>query len=433
MKLFKIHTIKAIPVLFVLVFSVTACDPPSFYSLTSSQPEYVDTLSVRSINVYIETSVSMAGYVNSNVSGSYPLKDVIPFMITDLNKSYPFEANLFTISDRQRKITYSKNQFYQKLRQGTIFTGKSSKLQNIFNSVLSSLDNGTVSILITDGIPDLGKENAKTEGSKITSELYEGLSTKGNLGVALFQYLSDFNGTHYYDRDNTGGKRKSERPYYQITLRNRPFYVWVFGPKMLVQEFLSKGIIKDHTYSHTYNIPLAAVPFELLEQPKSGKISTTSGENKLLIKAVEERLPALFTIGMNLNGQAKSLIKIAENSNNYHIDPSFIQETIKIDVKDNALLSQNFSGHVKLNITNKGYTHFLQPTLYDFDPDTETITFGLYNKQPSWINTTHLEDDLEKSIDSLERRTFGFNYITKAFERAFKNDESLLEFTLTKI
>ncbi|MGB0949918.1 MAG: hypothetical protein ACPGU0_07430, partial [Marinirhabdus sp.] len=67
---------------------VNGCGNKNSYELSVEQQTKVDTLHVQQINLYLETSASMRGYVNANVAGSYPLKDVVPFMVTDLNNAF---------------------------------------------------------------------------------------------------------------------------------------------------------------------------------------------------------------------------------------------------------------------------------------------------------------------------------------------------------
>ncbi len=424
-------TILYILLSIIFVFSTTSCSDKNVYELSTEQETPVDTLGLLGVNFYLETSASMRGYVNSNVPGNYPLKDLMPFIVTDFDNTFAIESNLYTISDKQQKYRYSKAKFFDQLRAGKVFTGKSSKLQNIFADVISATGNGTVSILITDCIPDLGKINTKTEGSKITSQLYNHLVGNKSLGVAVFKYSSNFNGTHYFNRENNNGVPQSKRPFYNQILNDRPFYIWVFGEPTLVTKVLSKNIIKTYQAAHTYNLPLQKMEVGLLKYPKSGKISITPEKNTILIKEIEAKRPATFTIGLDL----KELSDLQKNqlldSLNYEVYPKYIAETISLIIKDkNTLLLEKIKD--KSVIESSSYTHFVQPTLYDFNVGTEKIYFKNFNKEAEWINDTDLEDDVDISKSDLENKTFGFQFITKAFSRAFSAENASLQLTLTK-
>ncbi|WP_346882856.1 hypothetical protein [uncultured Algibacter sp.] len=415
----------------LFLFCLTSCTDKNIYTFSTSQSVIVDTLEVKGIKLYLETSASMRGYVNSNVAGTYPLKDVVPFIVTDLDNHFDVETKLITISDRQKQFPYSKDRFFEQLRSGRIFTGKSSKLQNIFTDVISKTKRGEVSILISDCIPDLGNINTKTEGSKITSHIYPVIKANSSLGVAVFQFKSDFNGTYYYNRKNNNGVVQSKRPYYKETLNNRPFYIWVFGEQALVTKVLSTNIIKDYNASHAYNISLSEMNAGLLEKHKSGKIAINTDKQTLLIKEIDAKRPAIFTIGIDGGKLSEVQQEQLLDSKRYTIMPDHIAESLELVVKDKAtLLSEKIKD--KSEIQNSKYTHFIQPTLNDFELETTEFSINIFNKEPQWINKTSLDDDVGVSIDALEHKTFGFNFITYAFAKAYPATAPQIQFILTK-
>jgi|GEM_PF-1992894 len=403
----------------------------NIYKFSTSKTTLIDTSDVKEIKLYLETSASMKGYVNSNVAGTYPLKDLLPFMVTDLDNHFGVETNLITISDKQKQFPYSKDRFFEQLRSGGIFTGKSSKLQNIFSSVISETKSGEVSILITDCIPDLGKINTKTEGSKITSHIYTAIASNKSLGVAVFQYKSDFNGTNYFNRKNNDGVTQSKRPFYNETLNNRPFYVWILGDQALVAKVLFTNLIKGYDAAHAYNILFQNIESGLLKNPKSGKISINIEKQTLLIKEIDGKRPALFTVGLNGSLFAEIQQKQLLDTANYKIAPAYIQESMQFTIKEKEeLLMEQIKD--KSEIQNASYTHFVQATLNDFDLETIQFSISIFNKEPQWIQDASLADDVGIASNLLEGKTFGFSFITEAFNKAYPATEPQIQFTLTK-
>lgn len=423
-----ISTRSMILCLFIIV--MISCTSSLHYEFVSYKEIIHQKNTLERIDFFLETSVSMKGYVNSNTPGSYPLKEVLPFLITDLDKMYEGMTQIYTVSNGPRKYTNTKQRFYDQLRRGTIFGGRSSKLQNVFGNAVDAITENSVSILVSDCIPDLGREDMLISSSKVTTEIYRKLIQKENFGVAVFQYLSDFNGTYYYDRNNTGSTRQNTRPYYNTLLKNRPFYIWVLGNKFLVKELVSKDIFGVYKQSHFYNIPVHT-SYQLLNTPKKGKIAISTEHSTLRIKEATEKRPVQFTIGINLHDQPKGFYKQFMNPSNYSITPKFLNETYTIEAKDHSILSKKNVD--KETIEQEKLSHFLQPKFYDLDSKTENITITLYNKTPSWIQQTNLKDDLEISADSLAYKTFAFDAITKAFDKAFKTEnDTLAHFTLIK-
>ena len=409
----------------------SSCSKPSVYTLSKTQSIKIDTLQIENIDFYLETSASMKGYINTNISGTYSLKDVVPFLITDLEKNYDLETTLHTISDESRAYPNSKNVFFNQLREGSLLNGKSSKLQRVFRDVISNTKDNSLSFLVSDCIVDLGNTDSMAEGSLVTNEIYQNLIHEEEMGIAVFKYLSDFNGDYYYDRKNTGARNISKRPYHGTVLTNRPFYIWVFGHKNRVRDLVYKNIIKGYSQSHMYNISLDEIKYDLLEHPKSGKIAVNPDKKNLLIKEIDKKRPAKFTIALKAGNQKNSIHQIISTAKNYRVTPSFLENSITIEVKDAVtLLSEKIPN--KSYISNAGYSHFIQPKLTDFDTSVDDVKIHLINETPSWINEATIDDDFGIPATQLEYKTFAFKYITSAFEKAFVDDNSLLEFTLTK-
>ncbi|MFS4469583.1 hypothetical protein [Maribacter sp. 2210JD10-5] len=375
------------------------------------------------IDFFLETSVSMKGYVNVNKPGYYPLKDVVSYLITDMDNKYDDVTTIYTVSDSPRKYLQTKEHFNDQLRKGNLLNGRSSKLQNIFGPIIDSLQSNSISILVSDCILDLGDDEAMTEGSSVTSKIYDHLIKKPDAAVALFKYLSDFNGTYYYDRKNTGSYSHSARPYYNTILKNRPFYIWVLGDKQLVEELLSQNLFEDSDKVYAYNISMDDVPFAILKEPRKGKVAINPIQNMVLMKDVEQKRPVQFTIGVNLEKHPSFYENLLMNVENYEILPSHLTNTTALETKT--------KNELKGSLGN-GFTHFLQPTLSDMDVATTEITFSLKNPPSTWFKETHLTDDYQVPAETLEHKTFAFHFITDAFDKAYRDTPALLEFKLLR-
>ncbi len=384
-------------------------------SITKSKLEKID--------FFLETSVSMKGYVNASTFGDYPLKEIVPYLITDLDNQYDDITTVYTVTNQPKKYTGTKPQFYDQLRRGTLLGGKSSELQNVFGYIIDSLKQNRVSILVSDCILDLGKNDAMTNGSLVTTKIYRHLINKPNAAVAVFKYLSDFNGTYYYDRKNTGSGYQKARPYYNSILKNRPFYVWILGDKQLVKELLSKKLFENYNKAYAYNISMDDVPYGILKEPSKGRVSVDLEKNRIVMKEVEAKRPVEFTIGIDLTEKPPLYENLFTDVGNYEILPDYLKNTISLKILDKSLLKPT---------EGLGFTHFLQPILSDLDKKTVEIVFSLKNKPAIWFKETHLADDYMVPAEALEHKTFAFNFITDAFDKAYRDQSNLLEFKFKK-
>lgn len=414
-------TISAI--IFLMLFN--ACSDKHIFQVVPYEQDAQNKGTIDKIDFFLETSVSMKGYVNPSTVGDYPLKDIVPYLITDLDNQYGAITSLHTITDKPKKYTGSRDQFYNQLRRGTLLGGRSSKLQHVFGSIIDSIRPNSVSILVSDCILDLGREDVLTQGSLVTTKIYKHLTQKKDIGVAVFKYLSDFNGTYYYDRKNTGSNNQSRRPFYNTILKKRPFYIWVLGDKEAVKTLLSEPILERYDKAYSYNIAMDQVPYTLLKEPKSGKIVVNSEKQTLMIKEVTEKFPAQFTIGVNLENGTSLFEPLFMEPSNYEITPAYLNEYL-------IVLPKNKQSESMGTLLDSDYTHFLKSSLRYLDADTKEITIRINNSPAIWYDATNLSDDLGVPAVDLEQKTFAFKCISNAFERAFKTHEPLLEFKLVK-
>ena len=420
------------PQLFIISITLavllTSCNDEYVFQLIPYQEREPSKTAIEKIDFYLETSVSMKGYVNPSAVGDYPLKDIVPYLITDLDNRYDDITSIYTITNKPKEFTGSRDEFYMQLRKGALLGGRSSKLQHVFGSIIDSIQPNSVSILVSDCILDLGSENVLTQGSLVTTKIYKHLTNKRNIGVAVFKYLSDFNGTYYYDRKNTGSTNLRRRPFYNVILKKRPFYIWVMGDKEAVRTLLSEHILEGYDKAYTYNIAMDDVPYTLLEEPKSGKIVLNPENHTVLIKEAAKNFPAQFAIGLNFENSPSFFEPLFMDTSNYEITPAHLDESILLEPKNKQLQNKKKPSL----LLSSGYTHFLQSSFMDLDPNTKEVTIRINNALPVWYDSTNLTDDLGVSAVALEHKTFAFKFITDAFEKTFRTREPLLEFKLVK-
>ena len=407
-----------------------------FYSCGSDPIEYVITgepkstpIQPKTVKIFLETSMSMKGYVNSNQEGNYKLKQIVPYFITDIKAYFP-KFELYTITDKPEKYNNSEEQFNNSLRNGSILGGKSSKLNNIFNSIIDSLNKESVSFLVSDCILDLGSQtNNITERDLITHNIYEHIKGK-NISVAVFQFYSDFNGTYYYDRNNTGGTIEKAHPYYNQIMKKRPFYIWAFGNEKGIKDVVEKEIIKDYENIYFYNIKYDDVKFNLLSHPRKGNISITPSNKFFSINEVTKESPVTITLGFDFSRFPTIIKDINYLQNNLEIAEKNIHSQIEVLDIDKIKAEKDYEKKIEKSITENNLTHFVKITFDNLKPEDDNFQLILKKPIAPWVNSANLEDDLGKPIAELENKTFSFKYLVDAFERSYK-DEYIFKINFT--
>ena len=176
------------------------------------------------VNVYIENSGSMDGYVN----GITEFEQTVYNYLSDILISHTADnLNLYYINSEILKPNLPLEDFIQKLEPANFkrYGGRRGKsdIANVLDSVLEKSGKNQISILVTDGIfsPGRGQDAEQyliNQQIGIKREFARFLERNPNAAVIVYQLSSNFKGSYYNKLD-------------RITIINeqRPYYVWVIG------------------------------------------------------------------------------------------------------------------------------------------------------------------------------------------------------------
>lgn len=385
-----------------------------------------------SINLFLETSVSMRGYVNSSTPGDYTLKEVVPFLITDIDNDIR-PLDLVTITDTPEKYDKSRQEFYNSLRSGELLNGGSSNLHNIFGLILDSLSYNAASILVSDCILDLGFENNMTERSKMTQYIYSKIPE--GMSAAVFKFNSDFNGNFYFNRNNTGGRELNLRPYKYQILNERPFYIWVLGEPATVKKIIATKTFEEANESHLYDLSYTEMPLGIISYPRAGRVFFPEGDNQqFTVSGVSEKTPLKITVGLDMSDMPvpfqdvtflKKALKIEQSYLGVEIEV-FDENGINQLIKDDQFLRDQSRSDYLREIENSGFNRFVTLSFTNLSAKDELISLRIRNDGiPDWVMQTNLDDDYDISAAQLESKTFSFKYLIDAFERHYDQSELL--------
>ena len=176
------------------------------------------------INVYIENSGSMDGYVK----GQTEFEHIVYNYLVDLKQIHiAKELNLNYINSQILPQQDDINDFIEKL-EPTSFKAKggnrgSSDIALMIKDILADMNDSVVSIFVSDCIFSPGK--GKDAGQYLTNQqigiknyLGDYIYAHPQLAVVGYRCMSQFDG-YCYDKNDAG-------KYYK---GSRPFYIWLFG------------------------------------------------------------------------------------------------------------------------------------------------------------------------------------------------------------
>lgn len=199
------------------------------------------------VKLFLENSMSMKGYVerqqNLTLDSMIFEKIVGEYVSKFGRKDY---RTTWQCGNKEGKTT---SELYQNgISNGSIFSGGGSPLQKYIEDIGLQANDTTISIFISDLV--FSMSNSEMQGNaqsikqnlpKLQTLLKDALLKleKNNIELLIIQYLSDFNGTYYYNYTN------NMRPcsFRGREMKNRPFYVVVFGTEQNLKSLIADDIL----------------------------------------------------------------------------------------------------------------------------------------------------------------------------------------------
>ena len=355
------------------------------------------------INVYVENSGSMDGYVK----GVTEFEQAVYNYLSDIKISNLAESlNLNYINSKIIPQNSDISDFIEKL-EPTSFKAKggdrsTSDISNVLKTVLSKTNDSIVSILISDCVFSPGSKVDANQylvnqqiGIKVSMAEY--LKTHPQTAVLIYQLSSQFDGK-YYNRLNQPTPIKAQRP----------FYIWVIGHEDFIRQLITrvpetsfKGsgvqhscIISAGNVDIKYDVPIGYGTFKY-----DGKSSAPT-HNLVNMQKDKHTGKVMFSINADFSPLLISNDYI-ESSANYSIND--------VDYHLTNILPSHL----------EGYTHTLQ-----FQADilkSTNLAISLNKSLPAWVAAMTSEDDIDIRKNNNMSQTYGLKYLVEGVNESFTN------------
>jgi hypothetical protein len=366
------------------------------------------------VNVFLENSASMDGYVKGvtefetaiyNLLGDFKISGICDSLnLNYINKSIPYQKKNALPDDIQDFVEkLEPSVFKQRGGDRTV-----SDLKNILSTVLNSVNDKNISILISDFVFSPGKNqdaqnylNNQEIGIKID---FSNKLRNFDLAAILIQMKSNFNGD-YYTKNNIPIKFNGKRPY----------YIWLFGNTQQISTLFERKILdnlKGGYLNRQVMFPIKRIeeaPYKIQYSPKIGSYSAKELNDKIISDAKpssNNKNKGLF--GFNVAVDFSKTLQDEDyflDSTNYLLSNKNYQLRIeKITDRSNPSIS--------------GYTHLLK--LQTNQLREEIIQIDVLGKMPSWILTSTSGEDSNFLKDTSQHsKTFGLKYLIEGANDAF--------------
>jgi hypothetical protein len=382
--------------------------PDKIYSPVNSKK--ISENSKFNVNVFLENSASMDGYVNGKTdfeTAIYSLLGDIKIngFCDSLNLNY-INSSIHTFNepdiadfiDKLEPATFQK-------RGGNRST---SDLSEVIKTVTSKVDNRNASILISDFVFSPGKQknldardylNNQMLGIRLT---FAQLLQKQKISAVVLHLESAFNG-QYFDLTDYPHNYSGKRPY----------YIWVIGTDEQVKQILATKILDNIKGGVQHKLVLNQVAeprnidFKIAKSPKIGTFELPNGKLGPIESASYDnnRNKGIFgfTFYANFENEMQNSSFYLDKKN-YKWNPNYELEISTVtDNNDPA---------------TKFYTHMYK--LETKDLKSETFSLEVIGKTPDWVVSLSSENDSGINPDNDESsKTFGFKYLIDGVSEAF--------------
>lgn len=385
-------------------------------------PNPIAVLQPYNVNVFLENSESIDGYVRGTTDFKNSIYDMLAnikmnTMCKMLNLNYINEGIPFTKKDA---VSHDIQDFIKKLNTAA-FKAKggnrtSSDLAAVIDTVLGRTNDENLSVLISDFVFSPGRgENAldylKSQSVSIRSSISEKLKQE-HLAIAIYQMVSGFDGVYFNQFDHKT-PIKGQRPY----------YIWIIGSEIQVKSLLESQVINSSDNSLQNNVVFKStqspeeVPYKITRNDLIGNFM--NGENRTEMKNIKPvsgkfRFSIAVNFANNLQGDS-----YFNDPKNYNVSGDYRLTTrlLTVKEKDSPALS--------------GFTHLL--TLETDKFNNQSFDISIISKSPSWVESYTSLDDTNILDKGEQKRTFGLKYLIDGVSDAFNGSPAKRESIISKI
>ena len=398
----------------LFMLCLAACQGPSNHSSQEihqkSQSLGVDTLVTTpdacNIDVYIENSGSMYGYVN----GKTDFKDDIYEYLSDLNSSDLCKnLNCYYINNEIIRKDGTLYDFIKNLTplsfKNSGGSGATTDIAKVISDVLENHgEDNSVSILISDFIFSPGKQNITSipnPSITIKSSFARYLKSHPEGGIVFYRMNSNFFG-NYYDYKDRPTPINQDRPYYMLIIGSKSIL-------RLLTELLPMKSSSDHyeLFSGEQKVSYAIQPQKCIGKfDISATPETVTGEAK-----VDKLNPKLFSVAIGVD-YSKMLLsdEYLASADNYKIS------------------NPQYNIRIQKNETGK-YTHTIFLDLSGPIISKGEITVELLRRNCNWADVYN-EDDDSQSVST--EGTYGLRYlVNNGIFEAFNTGKSYATIKIT--
>jgi hypothetical protein len=366
------------------------------------------------VNVYLEISGSMNGYVNG---GTSTFQQVVKEYLSGINNAgFASAVNYFYVGSRITPKGNDLNNYITKLTPssfGAAGGGATTDIGGLFKTILGNMDSNTVSIFISDCIISPGSNTntaayARGQMTDVRDAIVSYTNQYEDLACLVYQFDSEFNG-RYFDYQNHPRKVNMQRP----------FYIWVFGHTAHVA-MMKLQYVPDKDFKVApirnqwiiFNTPLSA----LQENNKYGLLLPNTAKNGQYVRKSGTELRTIQKAGENYRFSFGANLLTAQ----FLMGDDYIEDTRNYKQMIGKAVKEKFYGEIEKDFNQS--SPFSEIFRVDSDSPFQKGTFSLafIPEVPDWAyECTDTDDRMFNGAN--DNKTYGLNNIFEGVFNGFNN------------
>lgn len=363
---------------------------------------------VNCINIFIETSGSMAGYMPA-AQPSTKFQMLIPDIISKLNSKYASNVHVFYINEYNKpliRVDFSKAK--DDILGGKFNWAGNTYIPTMLDSINNYLNDSTVNVLVSDLIYSPEKSNSKITDIAAT-DIYTLANQMKDYSTSFICLFSE------YRSSNCSNKILTEKSPYYLFLQGKPENIQIVEKIIHSSINITNNEHKEINFGIQNNKPFYSI---LPYTETTGNFiaySSSSFDNGYVsiqdINLTDGVSKIEFWLGLDLNEfpeYVKSTHYLKQNLQ-IQIDNG-IYEIIAIDTVPYS--------KVKIDDDDKGIvqrcTHIIKFKITGMTDCVSILTTSLKCSIPEWKDTIN-----ENTSQNNREKTFGFKKIISGFEQVY--------------
>lgn len=395
--------------------NVPAAGSPASQANASTQETSVyPTTQNPVVNVYLEISGSMNGYVNG---GTSTFQQVVKEYLSGINNAgFASAVNYYYVGSRITPKGNDLTNYITRLTPSSFNaagSGATTDIGGLFKTILGSMDSNTISIFISDCIISPGSNTntaayARGQMTDVRDAIVSYTNQYKDLACLVYQIDSEFNG-RYFDYQN----------HPRNVNMQRPFYIWVFGHTAHVA-MMKLQYVPDRDFKVApirnqwmiFNTQLSVIQ----DNNKYGLLLPNTVKNGQYIRKSGTELRTIQKIGDNYRFSFGANLLTAQ----FLMGDDYVEETRNYKQMVGKAVKEKFYGEIEKDYNQS--SPFSELFRVDSDSPFQKGTFSLafIPEVPEWAyECTDTDDRLFNGAN--DNKTYGLVNIFEGVFNGFNN------------